>query len=197
MSFKLTALVAPVLKDLKKREKQIAYGTSVALNKAAFAARSAGIAHLKQKLTLRNGFLPSSMVVVKASKASLQATVGLLKRAEFAERLEEGGTRRPRSARNLAIPQQAQPNKNRAVPKRLRPSALKGRKDIFYKEINGIKGIWQLFPGKRIRLLYNLEPSAHYEPNKIELIQTMSKAAITSLARNLDKEVAKAFASAK
>jgi len=196
---KIAAVIGPVMKSLEKAEKQIAYGTSVALNKAAFSARTAAQYHLEKRLILRNKFLKNSVIYKRASKTKLEAWVGVLERASWAERLEKGGTRRPKSSKNIVIPQGVRSDPKKLIPKRLRPSQLLARKDVFYSDqiSPGIKGIWQRLPNNRLKLLYDLEPTTSYDNNQIELKKTMSIAALKSLERNLDKCVADAFRSAK
>lgn len=181
---------------LKKAEKQSAFALAKTFTGAAFDAQRAVKANLPKWLILRNRFLEQSVIVEKADKRNLEARVGFHKRAEFAELLEQGGTRRARG-KNIAIPQGVRASVNSKVPKRLRPSALKGRKDIFRKTINGIDGIWQLLPNKSLKLLYNLDPSTYYETNKIYFRRTASAVAIKHIAMNATKNFEQAMKTAK
>lgn len=185
-----------VTKAIENVEKQTRFAAAKTLTGAAYAARKDTMHHVGQKLTLRNRFLPQSIYVVRATKENLVARVGFLKRADWAEILEEGGTRRARR-NNIAIPQGARKAVKAKIPKNLRPEALRGRKDVFRKRLGGIDGIWQLLPGRRLKLLYNLEPTTHYEARKIQFKKTASTAAMKFISRNLDKNVAHAFKTMK
>ena len=193
---KIKVGASSALNMLKRAEKQSAFALAKTFTGAAFEARKATQANLPKWLTLRNRFLEQSVIVDKADKQNLTATVGFHKRANFANLLEEGGTRRPRGS-NLAIPQGVRASENQKVPKRLRPSALKGRKDVFRKTINGIDGLWQLKKDRTIRLLYNLSPSAQYEREKIHFRRTASAVALKHIQRNAEKNFMDAMKTSK
>lgn len=183
---KVKAFSGGALNLMKKCEKQTAFALAKTFTGAAFEARKATQANLPKWLTLRSSFLERSVIVDRATKQNLTAYVGFHKRANFAKLLEEGGTRRPRG-NNLAIPQGVRASENQKIPKRLRPSALKGRKDVFRKTINGIDGLWRLNKNKTITLLYNLAPSASYERQKISFRKTASVIALKHIAQNAAK----------
>lgn len=195
LSCKVNATAA--LKMMKQAEKQSRFALAKTFTGAAFEARKATIANLPKWLTLRNQFLSRSVIVERADRNNLEARVGFHKRADWAERLEEGGTRRPRKGANIAIPQGVRPSQNSLVPKRLRPSALRNRKDVFRKEINGIDGLWQVLPGRRVKLLFSFDESTQYEQNKIYFLRTASAVAIKFIANNVEKNFVEAMKTAK
>ena len=198
MPFKLKPINAgQIIKQLKNVEKQSKFALAKTLTGAAWDSRKAIQANLPKWVTLRTPFLSRSVYVNRATKTNLEARVGFGERASWAERLEKGGIRRPRVGRKLAIPQGVRANPNSRIPKRLRPSQLKNRTDVFVKTINGINGIWQILPNNRLKLLYNLEPTATYESGKIHFVKTASAISIKFLAQHLDKNLAQAFKNAK
>ena len=147
----------------KKFLKQYPYAASRALNKVAFEARKDLVTHIKSDLHNTTNFLVSSMQVDKATKSNLKAEVGWLDRVKFGERLVEGGTRTPVSSSNIAIPVNAGRGKSGKVTKSQRPANIGKRKDVFFKEINGVKGLWQKLKGGGIKLLYDYEKSTDYD----------------------------------
>lgn len=185
--FNITANASGALNLIKKCEKQTAYALARTFTGAAFEARKAVQANLPKWLILRNRFLEQSVIVEKADKQNVTAYVGFHKRANFAKMLEEGGTRKPRHGSNIAIPQGVRASENQKVPKKLRPSALRGRKNVFRKTINGIDGIWQLQKDRTIKLLYNLDPTTQYEREKIHFRKTASVIALRFIAQNMEK----------
>lgn len=192
----IKAFNQPALTLIKKCEKQTAYALARTFTGAAFEARKAVQANIPKWVITRNKFLQQSVIVEKADKQNITAYVGFHKRANFAKLLEEGGTRRARR-NNIAIPQGVRASENQKVPKRLRPSALKGRKDVFRKTINGIDGIWQLQKDKRLKLLYNLDPATQYEREKIHFRKTASVMALRFIAQNAEKNYDAAMKTAR
>lgn len=185
-----------VTKILKNAEKQARYASAYTFTGAAFEARKAVQANLPKWLTLRNKFLQNSIWVERANKENLEARVGFHKRANWAVLLEEGGTRKARGGK-IAIPQGVRADPTRKIPKRLRPSALRGRTDVFRKTINGIDGIWQLQKNRTLKLLYNLDPQTEYESGKIHFRKTAANIAIRHIARNMEKNYQRALRTAK
>lgn len=184
--FKAVANINGAINLLKKAEKQTAFALAKTFTGAAFEARKATQANLPKWLTLRNRFLAQSIIVQKADKQNMTAYVGFHKRARFASLLEEGGTKRAKGS-GLTVPQGVRASENQMVPKRLRPSALKGRKNVFRKTINGQDGIWMLMPNKTIKLLYSMSPTTTYEREKIHFRKTASNVALRYIANNAKK----------
>lgn len=196
LKLSMKAAIKPVIDSIKKAEKQISFGAARTLTGAAFAAQKDTKAHLAQKLILRNSWLQRNVWVERATPKKLESRVGFTKRVEWAGILEEGGTRKPRG-RNIAVPQAVRKSEKSKVPKRLRPRELMGRKDVFRKVINGIDGIWQTLPNRKLKLLYNFTPTAQYEPRKINFRGIASTAAYKHINRNLSKNIDAAMKSAK
>lgn len=180
----------------EKLEKQIRFATMLTLNQAAFDARSAVQTMIARKLELKTKFLPSSVVVNKATKQKLEAIVGFLERARLAELLEEGGTRIP-FGNHIAIPIGAR-SKSGRVTKANHPSAIIARGG-FVREIEGLLGIWLPARGgkRRITLMYVLKEQTKYRGSNITFERTVKGAIPASVKRNFARNVQNAFRSRK
>jgi|LakMenEpi03Aug12_release.lakeMendotaPanAssembly.Ray.scaffolds.fasta_scaffold55111_3 hypothetical protein len=143
--------------------KQYPFAASRALTKVAFAARADVISHIQSDLHNTTNFLKNSTQVEMAKKSNLQSEIGLLERVKFGERLVEGGTRTPITASNIAVPINAGRGKTGRVTKANKPAALLNKKGYFFKEINGVKGIWKKLKGGGIQLMYDFEKSTEYD----------------------------------
>lgn len=156
---------------------------SDALNTVAFKARTDLVAEERSRLKLTREFIPRSTQVEMSRHSTLQAEVGVTSRVYFAPLLDSGGARLPIKAKNVAVP---------VAGKRIgRPrTLLNNTKKYFYRNINGVKGIWRNNK-KGISLVFNLESSTHYnKPPYVDFDGTVYKSAVR---QRFDEVLAQAF----
>jgi len=183
----------------KGLEKQVNFATAKTLTQVAFDSRRKVQAMLRHKLSIKRQFLPRSVVVTKATPKNKEAIVGFLERAHLVELLEEGGTRVPRSSKNIAIPHAAKSARGR-VTKAKRPDRLLQLPNTFVATINGNKGIWQSFKkgGKTgVRLMYDLEPRVRYDRGTITFHKAVDTTARHSFRNRFKKNFWDAVRTAK
>lgn len=101
----LSNALEKVLDDVEKTTTKACINT---VNIQAAITRKNYIANLEKNLILRNKFTVSSIRFTVCPKnvtrlEDIQSTVGALERADYLERQEEGGIRRPKSGTRLAI----------------------------------------------------------------------------------------------
>ncbi|WP_019646069.1 hypothetical protein [Novispirillum itersonii] len=143
--------------------KQLPYAMMRALNSMSFEARRELIDKIESEFTLRSGnFIPRSVSVTKATKDSLEATIGILERAQFLTKHEEGGTITP-DKKNLNVPTRKVKGTTK-VPRAMRPKALLKREDVFTMNSRKGKVIAQRMPNGGTRTLYGLEEKSTYQP---------------------------------
>lgn len=98
--------VSSIFKDC---EKKIIKACVATVNVQAAETRKNAIENVKQNFTLRNNFTERSITFQQCPKSvtkleDIQSEVGALTRADYLERLEKGGERKPKSGTRLAIP---------------------------------------------------------------------------------------------
>ena len=76
-----------------KVARQIPYAVSRALNVVAFKGRTIGVDALPKAFTVRNKFVAQGVNMLKATKSSLEAAVGIEQKRGFMEDQIEGGPR--------------------------------------------------------------------------------------------------------
>ena len=136
-----------------------------ALNNLAFDARKKVQTRLPRWLQLTKRFLPSSVVVDKANKNNMTATVGFLKRANLIHFMEDGkGTRTPSvGSKVIAVPtKHVKRNSKGGITKANRPTRQLQKKNVFQDTINGNAGIFRRIK-KKVVMLYGYEKSARYD----------------------------------
>lgn len=157
MEFRLQNNIKEFTRDLNIVQKQqVPYATSRAINDTAVdgqEAVQAAIPHIFKNLKrwwLRQQ--PTGIKVKFSNKANLHAQVHTS--AYFAEIQSEGGTKRPQSARNLAIPTDAVPKKYRTSHGAREMS--NDKKNIFRTP----KGVFKRTGKKKITLMWSFSPTA-------------------------------------
>ena len=180
--------------DLPALEKQAKFAMAKTLTGAAFHSRQSLQRYLGIWLQIKRPFLPKSIVVEKATPNKLYAEVGFLDRARLVPLLEKGGTRRPHSGKNIAIPTDNVKRTGRgSISKAKRPAALLKKKNHFHAVLNGTNGIWEK-KGNNIRLVYLFEPNTEYDKGTIQFYKTVDVLAPRyirrELLRNLDRAIA-------
>ena len=95
-----------IFKDAEKKCIKACINT---VNIQAASSRKEGIENTKKNFTIRNQFTEKNIVFTQCPQNvtninQIQSEVGATKRADYLERLEEGGTRKPKKGKRLAIP---------------------------------------------------------------------------------------------
>jgi hypothetical protein len=139
-------------------EKVVKSAIKSALNSVAFECMDKLKQRVKSDLNNTTNFLERSIAYDKANDSKLESEAGFLERVWFAETLIEGGERHPLD-KYIAVPIAAKSNGK--VSKSMRPSKLLTRKNVFFMEHNGTKGIWKIIKGVP-RLMYTLVPVTDY-----------------------------------
>lgn len=191
------------LKDFEKltREevaRQVEFAAVQTMTNVAFDVRREVQRKLPQWLNIKRPFLKASVVVEKARfrDSHPSAKVGFLERARLVELLEEGGTRRPFRARNIAIPIGAANKQGKVTPSK-RPRAILARDDTFVATINGVEGIWQRKKGRgktRLQLMYLFEERTTYDSKQIQFFATANRVVSKSFKNRFPKNFEKAIA---
>lgn len=195
ISINVKSNVKQFTKGLKRIEKkQIPFATARALTWTAQDAQKRlikkipSIFNVTKKWWLKQQ--PTGIKIKPAKKNHLVSSV--YTNAYFAERQEEGGTRRPTKSKNLVIP-------TKKVPKSRRKAGgatvmLKGKK-VF----STARGIYRRKGGKKsksLELLYHKEKSANIKP-RFNFKQTVRTIATRTFKRNFLKSLANALKTAR
>jgi hypothetical protein len=124
--------VEPVQQALNTIAKSARFATAKALNRTANDVQTAIRDGLASAFQIRRAVFVQRTIYRDratdfAGKAQLKAAVRVDPRRDFLAQHEEGGRKTPRAGRTVAIPLPAvQPDRALVVPRRLRPSQLKG-----------------------------------------------------------------------
>jgi hypothetical protein len=150
------------LDDLSKR--QIPFAAAGALNDTAKLIKAEITRALPSIFDRPTPFTMRAIGIKAARKNNLQATVFVKDRQAAYLHLEEtGGTRAPEPHRPVDIPVDLQRDRYGGIGQgTLR--RLRGRKDVFFAEIKGVRGFWQRGPMHSLRLLVAVKPRATYHP---------------------------------
>ena len=140
-----TRAVSRMLTELQK--KQLPYATSQALNRVAFAAQLHERLSIKQTFRQPRPFTQRSVLVGKATKSNLAATVSV--RPEVAKYLapyEFGGLHMV-PGKALLVPVHMRLDQygqlTRTSVARLNAMAADKTSGVFFAEIHGVRGYWQ------------------------------------------------------
>ncbi|KZL26057.1 hypothetical protein [Pseudovibrio sp. WM33] len=203
-----TANFDEVTRGLTKAEqRQVPFAISLALNYTVEDIKANTEKGLGRRLDRPTPFTKRGLALKRASKRNLSAVVFFKDRqAEYLEKQEKGGTRRPKR-KALAVPFSQRLNKYGNLPRRSIDRLLK-RPDVFQGEINGVEGIWQRpRRGKRrngsrgtkgssgLKLLIAYEKSADYQP-RLRFREGARKTADARIKHNFRRAMRKAILTA-
>lgn len=165
-------------RQLSKLEKQqIPFATARALTWVALDAQKEVRRQLPRRFKIKNSWVSKGIRITPAKKHRLVAEV--YTKDYFMERQEEGGTKRPRVGKHIAIaPTRGQSHHKVTTPKGLikknmRPTDLLDKPNEYFKGTHkGVYGIWKRVGRSRkrrgsfkgsIALMYVLKPKAPVE----------------------------------
>lgn len=149
------------LDDLAR--KQVPFAAARGLTEVAFRAKSDVDALVKEKFDRPTPFTQHAAGFAPARKESLRAKVFIKDaQAEYLALQETGGIRTPAKTA-LTIPARIALNAYGNMPKGAL-KRLKGQRNVFIGNVNGIGGVWQRLPGDQLKLLIEFKPSAKYKP---------------------------------
>lgn len=178
------------LDDVQK--KQVPFATSRALNDTAVDGQNSVVAAIPHVFNNRKKWWlkqqPTGIKVRFSKKDNLHAAVHTS--AYFADIQEKGGTKSPRSSKNLAIP-------TNFVPKKYRTSH--GAKEMLDERSNVFrtpKGIFRRDRKGATTLLWSFATSAKV-PKRFGFFDILEKAVKRRFADNFKKRIDQALASAK
>lgn len=178
------------LTDVQKQ--QVPYATSRALNDTAVDGQNSvqkfitGVFQNRKKWWLKQQ--PTGIKVKFSNKRDLHARVHTS--AYFLPLQKKGGTKRPKTAKNLAIP-------TAAVPKKYRTShgareMMADKKNVFSTP----KGVFRRTGKKKLTLMWSLSPSAKIKP-VFEWETIITKVVNRRFGTHFKKRLEQALASAK
>jgi hypothetical protein len=182
--------VTRFLNDVQK--KQVPYASSRALNDTAVDGQNSVVAAIPTTFQNRKKWWlkqqPTGIKVKFSKKTDLRARVHTS--AYFAEIQEKGGTKTPKSSKNLAVP-------TGKVPKKYRTShgakeMLNANKKVFRTP----KGVFRRSGKKNITLLWSFTPSARV-PRRFGFIQIVEKVVKRRFSQHFKTRIDQAIASAK
>lgn len=161
------------LTDLQK--KQVPFATAKALTQTAQDIQKMVQAEMPNRFTLRNDWVRQGIRIIPATKSNLRAVV--FSRDAFMSLQEEGGDKRPKKDRNLAIPLAARRTKKGLINKADLPENLgraeftvgrggkqvarRGREGVAFKfKAQDGREYLALRRGNKLELMYLLTPQA-------------------------------------
>ena len=186
------------LKDVTRslrtfERKQLPFAIAGALNATAFDARKAVKKNLFKKFILRNKWTERGVIVVKANKHELTAWVNLNRGYMYDQ--EEGGTRTP-GGQSIAVPMGVRKDKKRRITKAKRPRALLDKPNTFIirkgESSRLPAGIYQRMRGRKVKLLYALEPKITIKP-KLNMEKTVAGVVNSRFFANFNRAMARAL----
>jgi hypothetical protein len=121
----------------KAARKQVPFATAVALTRLAQAGQTRYRSELPKKFELRSAWTQRGILIKPARRSdwpNVRSEVG--SRDDYMAMQEEGGTKRPRKARNLSLPGKRFARKLRGasgrIPSSRRPKQLLAKKKTYY-----------------------------------------------------------------
>lgn len=185
---------AKITTDLKlltgnKLAQEIEYSTAQALTATAFDIQKSTKNKLTGWVNITNRFLQSQVIVNKANIRNLKATVGFSELTDdIPLRLEEGGIRKKKNARNVSIPtRNVRRTARGGISRAKRPPAQIRRKDVWIERRGSTLGIWRKKGKDTIELLYTLKPFTKYKGNNIHFIDNATRVAQVKYYRNFEQ----------
>ena len=115
--------------------KQLPYATAVALTRTAKRAQTKVRRNLPRRFTIRNQWVSKGILIKPATKKKPEAVV--YSRDDFMVRQEEGGAKRPKSGRHIAVPGSGTKRSKRGiVTKAKRPRRVMEKPGVFIAPIS-------------------------------------------------------------
>ncbi|MBO6759327.1 MAG: hypothetical protein JJ902_23595 [Roseibium sp.] len=176
---------------------QMPFAMSLAINATLDDVKRAEERALDRKLDRPTPFTKRGLGVKRSTKRRLSGAVFFKPiQSAYLEKLERGGTRRPKRSA-IVVPVNQRLNKygnmSRGAIKR-----LLAKPNVFSGEVNGVAGIWQR-PGRRggrLKLLVAYEPKATYRP-QLRFGRDAFRTARRRLVPNMRDAMVRAIATAK
>lgn len=145
---------------------------------------------------LTRQFLPNSVAYEKATPANLTATVGFDKRADFANLLEEGGTRKPINSRTIAVPtEEIRRTSKGGISNANRPKQVLQKNGAFSgapeNHPQARSGIWQATQRIPLRILYVYKDSTRYNKKFLRFRETAQQVIDRNTEQRFAKELAR------
>jgi len=193
----------------KMAANQAPFATSKAINETAKDFQKVQTAHMRKEFIERNPVFINRAVKINpfANKRRLSATVqieppGGQRTADILAKFEEGGTKRPREGRHLAIPIEARRTKRGIISRAERPRAFQFRE--IGKRIVGLKrtfiipgiGIFQRRGKGKVRLLYAFERAVSIPP-ALDFVENATRVVRIMFRRHFRKAFQQALRTAR
>lgn len=187
--------------------RQLPFATSVAINECLKRAQRAQQAQQRSAFDVRNSRFMDQAVKIKpfAKKTALFGVIqidppGGKARADILTKFEDGGTKRPKGGRSIAVPGRQVRRTSKGVTKSLRPRNVLASGKAFVGETRaGKKAVFQRLgsgKGTRLRYLYSLVARAKIKP-RLKFKATVWASLRASWGREFRKAVKAALATSR
>ncbi len=190
--------LAETIKKMEGLQKQMRFASAVALTMTAQAAQEKILLATRERFTIRGAWLRKGgrygIRINPATKAHLEARV--YNEAPWMQLQEEGGTKKPKSGKKIAIPtENVKRTKKELVRASQRPRALKNA--FFFQTGHQFSFLKQHPRGKAPpRTMYIMTESAKI-PATWHFVETGKAEVARVFEVNFEKALAKAIATAK
>lgn len=165
--------------ELKRKLESLASKTdkiiAQVLTGLAYDARAEVQSRLPSWVKTTRPFLKNSVAYVGAKPDNLVSSVGFAERANFAELLEDGGTRSPLTSKSIAVPTDAlKRNGKGGIALANRPKALLGKKGYYIERTQGgVAGLFKSTKKKPLEMLYVFKKKTEYRKPHMHFRETV------------------------
>jgi len=183
---------------------QVGFATSKAMNKTALQVQRAARSNLKKKFIIRRPrFAEMSIKIRKfAKKRDLESIIQVISPGspDTFSKFQEGGIKRARESRRIAIPVDIQPNPSKVIPRSKRPQQLvsSGKASIIKARSGQELILLRKGRGRRREnvVAYTLEDSVRI-PRTLDFYKTAAGVFTHNWQRNFAQEFEAAIRSAR
>lgn len=203
---------------VSKDASQLPFATAVALTRLAKDSQAAVRATLPKHFTVRNRYIHNAVKFTKATKSSLESTVGFADNAtygtDFMEKQETGGVKTSILGGHIAVPASSRGlghqktffNSRGIIKRSMRPKALLNKEKLYFKaEVKGVLGIWKRtgkektkggYPKPHLNLMYLLTQRASID-ERLGMMDTVQQQVVTKLYPHFAEAMTQAMGSAR
>lgn len=185
--------------------RHVPYAAARALTKTAQDAQAEVRRQLPRRFTIRNTFVEKGVRIKPARYRDnpIQATVW--DKDDFMRKQEDGGTHKPKSGRNLAIPTwKARRNKKDIITKANRPRQLLNKKYYFKitentpnRQAHGFEpGVYKRTGKGKFTKLFSFAPSAKLE-KRFDFVDTVLRTAERNVIPHFNRFMVEAIRTAR
>jgi hypothetical protein len=162
--------IPSVVKDLDRMDRQRPYAIARAINETAKDVQKVEGENLKRKQVIRSDWWKGGRkfgINIKPFATADKPTATIGSMADWERLHESGGTKKPTSSKNLAIPSEAhRGGKEKKMTPAKKPRSVLEKRGFFVHMKSGLPGIFARVGRKRlpIKLLFTLTRQARLNP---------------------------------